>query len=64
MELPHVLHNLKQRFEWQLIHTFVGGMLVICNPSILLYFVNGFYISKIGKYKWGGFKSIDSFGTV
>jgi myosin heavy subunit len=36
MEAQHVLHNLKQRFEWQLIHTFVGGMLVVCNPYVFL----------------------------
>ncbi len=36
MEKQHVLHNLKQRFDWRLIHTFVGGMLVICNPYALL----------------------------
>jgi myosin heavy subunit len=36
MDEQHLLHNLKQRFDWQLIHTFVGGMLVICNPYIFL----------------------------
>lgn len=36
LEKQHVLHNLKQRFDWKLIHTFVGGMLVICNPYALL----------------------------
>lgn len=36
MDEQHLLHNLKQRFDWQLIHTFVGGMLVICNPYAFL----------------------------
>jgi hypothetical protein len=33
----HMLHNLKQRFDWRLIHTFVGSILVICNPYAIVH---------------------------